>query len=254
MPRVRLGAGALGLPVALLLACSAPETGEGPCPGGRPCAIMPLGDSITVGYGEPPPRGGYRIPLFRLARAEGRAITFVGSAESGPATLDQQPFPRANEGHSGFGIGEGPTGLTSWLAEHDLLARYRPDIVTLMIGTNDITDEIQANAAHSDAPARLSRLVDGILASDPRLLLVVAQIVPRADGNDRVRAYNAAVADLVATRAAAGRRIVLVDLFAAFVANPDFASAYLSDGLHPSGPGYQIIGRELYRVLQPYLR
>jgi lysophospholipase L1-like esterase len=249
--------------VSIGLSCApaapeAPPESEtyGPCPPGQACAIMPLGDSITVGYGEPPPRGGYRIPLFRRARAEGRDITFVGSAQSGPTHVERHLFPRANEGHSGFGIGEGPTGLTTLLEQHDPIRSHRPDIVLLMIGTNDITDDIRAGVVTSSAPARLARLVDRILDSDPHLLLLVAQIIPRGapEDNGRVEAYNAQVADLVRLRAAAGRHIGLVDVYRPFVANAHFASEYLSDLLHPSARGFDVIGEAFYQALQPYLR
>ncbi|WP_437766747.1 hypothetical protein WMF27_22915 [Sorangium sp. So ce281] len=75
-----------------------------PCPtNGEPCKILPLGDSITDGVGVQG-GGGYRIELFRKARAAGKKITFVGSLMNGPATVDGASFPRAHEGHSGWKI------------------------------------------------------------------------------------------------------------------------------------------------------
>lgn len=75
--------------------------GYTPCPTtGEPCKILPLGDSITDGIGVQG-GGGYRIELFRKARAAGKNITFVGSLVNGPSMVDGAAFPRNHEGHSG---------------------------------------------------------------------------------------------------------------------------------------------------------
>jgi hypothetical protein len=45
---------------------------------------MPLGDSITDGYGTP---GGYRIELFRKILTASQHATFVGRNSNGPGTV-----------------------------------------------------------------------------------------------------------------------------------------------------------------------
>lgn len=194
-----------------------------PCPPkGTACAIMPLGDSITAGaYSSN--MSSYRGPLFVLARAHAQTITFVGTQSTGPDMLDGVPFPKHNEGHGGYVIDttpgsgqyQGISGLTP-----DSIRANHPHIVTLMIGTNDVS--IQYDLAH--APVRLGNLVDSILAADPNLLLVVAQITPSQtdDQNMRIQTYNAGIADVVKVRAAAGKHIAMVDMYGAFTADPSF--------------------------------
>ena len=56
-----------------------------PCPAlPVECGVMPLGDSITDGYGT---LGGYRIELFRQVLTAGQHMTFVGRNANGPLTV-----------------------------------------------------------------------------------------------------------------------------------------------------------------------
>jgi lysophospholipase L1-like esterase len=210
-----------------------------PCPpAGTPCRIMPLGDSITYGYSSSD-LGGYREPMFTSAVNAGHSITFVGSQTSGPTMVDGMPFPQENEGHSGYTIddGGGRTGIQGLV--QNALQTYHPHIVTLMIGTNDV--DIQLDLAN--APTRLGKLLDTILAADPNLLLVVAQITPTQDDTENmlVQAYNAAIPALVSARANSGKHIVIVDMYGAIVANAAYKTALLANSLHPTDAGFVTI-------------
>jgi lysophospholipase L1-like esterase len=222
--------------------------GYNPCPSqGTPCAIMPLGDSITLGLGA---WTGYRGPLFHLANVDSKSMTYVGSLVDGPDTVDNKPFPKSHEGHSGYTIdgGGGRDGIKAIVV--DVMNRYRPHIITMMIGTNDI------DTGDDNVPTRLAGLIDTILAADSEVLLVVAQIVPTGDDaeNVRVQAFNAAIPDLVQARARAGKHVALVDMYTPFVANPNFKTDYLVDRLHPRGPGYEIMAKQFYSVVGTRLR
>jgi lysophospholipase L1-like esterase len=87
---------------------------------------------------------------------------------TGPAEVEGLPFPGYHDGYSGFWIdGETPPfGISEYLPYHILV--YRPHIVLLHIGTNDL------QGRETDALDRLTRLVDAITGADPDLLLVVA--------------------------------------------------------------------------------
>lgn len=212
---------------------------------------MPFGDSITEGY---PVNGGYRVPLFRLARAAGRSLTFVGSADNnGPTTVDGAPFPRNHEGHGGFTIEDVPARGANGIADfvEPSLEAYEPHIITLMIGTNDINGNIDV----ASAPSRLGSLLDDIFAKDPDVLVILAQIVPtRTDGtNQAVQNYNAAIPELVATRVAAGRHLVLLDMYEAFTRDADYKNALLIDNLHPNEAGYARMAETWYAELEKYL-
>ena len=217
-----------------------------PCPATGACKIMPFGDSITQGFNV---AGGYRAPLFGLALAADREITFVGSANDfSVPSVDDVPFPRNHEGHGGFTI-EGNNGIARFV--NPSLQDYGPHIITLMIGTNDIN----GNNNVADAPNRLGRLLDSIFTRNPDILVVLAQIVPTwTDGkNNTIRTYNAAMPGLVSTRVAQGRHIVLVDMYGAFTSDASYKTALLADELHPNQAGYNRMAEVWFAALDPYL-
>ncbi|WP_437902066.1 SGNH/GDSL hydrolase family protein [Sorangium sp. So ce327] len=218
-----------------------------PCPASGPCKIMPFGDSITQGFNV---AGGYRAPLFHLALEANRDITFVGSANDYSVPMvDGVTFPRDHEGHGGWTI-EGNNGIAKLVGTS--IPNYKPNIITLMIGTNDINGNINL----ADAPNRLGKLLDSIFMRDPNILVVLAQIVPtRTDGtNNAVKAYNAAMPDLVSTRVSKGQHIVLVDMYTAFTNDTNYKQSLFADNLHPNQAGYNRMAEVWFQALSPYLR
>lgn len=237
----------LGIPPAVEAGAIAYD----PCPSaGAPCIVMPMGDSITWGFASSD-GSGYRGPLFQTAIQAGQSLTFVGSGTpSGPGTIDGVSFPQANEGFPGYVIatGGGRMGLQSF-AQMDIQT-YQPQIVALMIGTNDV--DIQYDLA--DAPTRLATLVDTILNADPNLVLFVAQIIPTGTDSENtlVQAYNAAIPSMVQTRQQAGKHIQMVDMYDPFVANPNYQTALMADNLHPNDTGYELMASVWYAAFGAY--
>jgi len=218
-----------------------------PCPASGPCKIMPFGDSITQGYNV---AGGYRAPLFHLALAAKHEITFVGSASDySVPSVDGTAFPKNHEGHGGYTI-EGSNGIAQFVSTS--IPNYKPNIITLMIGTNDINGNVNV----ADAPNRLGKLLDSIFMGDPKILVVLAQIVPsRTDGtNNAIKTYNAAMPNLVSTRVAKGQHIVLVDMYTAFTSDANYKQSLLGDNLHPNQTGYNGMADVWFKALGPYLR
>jgi lysophospholipase L1-like esterase len=225
---------------------------------------MPLGDSITFGAGHST-GGGYRVELFHRALADGRAITFVGSQASGPATVDGRRFPRNNEGHPGYTIDDSPdherAGILPLTAA--ALRATAPHIVMLMIGTNDLlvraesgADSVTSRVDLESAAERLSRLLDVIGQNAPNALVVVARVPPSSSDtfNALADTYNTSLSAMAAARAQAGGHVVLVDMNAPFVANPRFYADWLVDGLHPNDAGYAVMGDVWYEAVAPFLR
>jgi lysophospholipase L1-like esterase len=218
-----------------------------PCPASGACKIMPFGDSITQGFNV---AGGYRAPLFHLALAANRNITFVGSANDfSVPTVDGMAFPKNHEGHGGYTI-EGSNGIAQFVSTS--IPNFKPNIITLMIGTNDIN----GNNNVADAPNRLGKLLDAIFMRDANILVILAQMVPTgSDGtNNAVKTYNAAMPNLVSTRVSKGQHIVLVDMYTAFTNNANYKQALLGDNLHPNQTGYNLMADVWFQALSPYLR
>ena len=223
-----------------------------PCPitPGTACAVLPLGDSITEGCCTAP-EGGYRIELFRQAVTNGKNVTFVGSLMNGPTTVASRTFPMRHEGHGGYTISGGGNGGISGTITDNAISTYHPNVVLLMIGTNDINDNIDI----ANAPSRLGKLIDEIITDAPTALVVVSTIIPISapNGDQRAQAYNAALPGLVSVRATAGKHVVLVDNYAAFSKDPNYQTTLKADGLHPNTAGYVILGQSFYDVIGPLL-
>jgi lysophospholipase L1-like esterase len=233
-------------------------TNYNPCPttSGTACAILPLGDSITEGCCTAP-EGGYRIELFTKAVNSKQTITFVGGTlgigdakPNGPATVAGQTFPQGNEGNGGYTIDSPSTkgGIAGAITDQSC-STYKPNIILLMIGTNDILQNIDL----PNAPTRLGKLMDEIITDAPAALLVVSSIPPCCN-DTTVQAYNATIPELVKTRAQAGKHVLFVDAHAAFVKDANYKADYISsDGLHPSTNGYAVIGDLFYAAISRYL-
>lgn len=211
----------------------------------RPLRILPLGDSITEGYDVP---GGYRIRLCAQLDAWSDrhglpSVEWVGSLQHGPPELRD----RNHEGHSGWRIDQLQAEIAAWLAT------ARPDVVLLLIGTNDVVQAYDL----ARAPERLNQLITTIQAQQPGVWLVVATLPPMdatilnlgdpAQLQAEVDRYNQAVRRLVGDRAARGEAIALVELAEAV----DLAD--LPDGVHPNRIGHDKIADAWFSALMPHL-
>jgi acyl-CoA thioesterase I len=188
----------------------------------RPLKIMPLGDSITDGYFVP---GGYRIDLYAAIEHRGYSIDFVGSLSNG---LDSLP-DKNHEGHSGWRIEQIHDRVVEWLQT------FQPDLILLLIGTNDMVQE----EGVPTAPDRLDKLIETIFQTTPNVHLFVASIPPILEPtlNQRVMDYNRAIEQLVRQKQNAGKPIGFVDLY--YILSLDD----LPDGIHPNREGFRKIAR-----------
>ncbi len=204
-------------------ATSAPATAESN--GGT--RVMPLGDSITEGY---PGGGGYRVGLWQRLAQNGYTTDFVGSAFNGPGSL----WDHDHEGHGGWRIDQIDANVVNWVRT------YQPRTVLLHIGTNDITQ----NRDLANAPARLASVIDKITSTSPQTDVFVATLIPVSFADSQVRAYNSAIPGIVSSRAAAGKKVHLVDMYRALT------TADLGDGVHPNATGYDKMAAAWFTALR----
>jgi lysophospholipase L1-like esterase len=218
-----------------------------------PLKIMPLGDSIT--YGTPNATGAYRTKLWQDFGSDANNLTFYGSLEAAPPQLGN----KHTEGHSGYTIavqpGSGFGNLTDSISGY-LNSRLFPDIILLMIGTNDINRNYQVD----QAPAKLDHLIS--LISDlstglkPNSKLVVSTILPiddahnqfRSSGTDfsanaRAIAFNATIPGIVAAHRSRGEHVFFTDI------NSLFTFSDIEDGLHPTPAGFDKLGDAWYATI-----
>jgi Ca2+-binding RTX toxin-like protein len=200
--------------------------------------IMPVGDSITAGQHNQQPRpGAYRIELFNQLTADGISIDFVGSQTNGPS----DSFDRDHEGNGGWTINQ----MLDRVDNPGFLESYSPDIVLIMMGTNDATNDTVAQMS-----ADIRALIDEFATRLPNAHLLVSSIAP-IDGSvrgenraQRAEDFNQLLPDLVSAKAAEGKRVSFVNVGGSLTLND-----IIPDGLHPSAAGYDKMGVKWYEAI-----
>jgi len=215
---------------------------------GTPVKIMPVGDSITEGKYT---QGGYRKPLLDLLKSNGYSVTFVGKEDNGDPANDTG-FSKGmdNPNHEGYGsarigmlLGGGTTEKHTALPIKTSLANNNPDVVLIMLGTNDIfgitaTDKMKQT---------MEKLVSTIFEANPNITVVLASIVPigKIPARDAdVDAYNAVLPGIVDEQKALNHKIVFADIHSV-VGLSDLSG----DKVHPSAQGYKKMAGLWYSVL-----
>ncbi|MGK5683763.1 SGNH/GDSL hydrolase family protein [Actinoplanes sp. URMC 104] len=201
-----------------------------------PLKVMPLGDSITHGSGSTGSRHpmtqthstGYRPLLYRELQAAGLDVDFVGSQRNGTADT---PDPD-NEGHPGWRIDQIAANVDGWLAT------YRPDVVLLHIGTNDVSQGRNV----TETSMRLSALIDQIRADLPDAEIFVQKLVQGhiEPYRSRIAMFNTTIPAVVASKDAG---VHLVD-------QSMIGGLALFDSLHPNDYGYPKMAYNLYEGMR----
>ncbi len=204
------------------------------------CAnIMPLGDSITLGV-----NGGYRNNLYTGLQQNNCGVSYVGTqSDQWTRVADKD-----HEGHPGFNIGNIASNINAWTAA------TQPNIVLLMIGTNDTAWWTAENA--DQIGARHNALIDQIRAARPNAWVFVASIPPQTSNNvppnnvDRAlltQQFNAVIRKNVDARVAAGQRVRFVDV------NSVLTTADLYDGIHPTEAAHAKVAQKFLDVIRATL-
>ncbi|MGH8503817.1 MAG: GDSL-type esterase/lipase family protein [Gammaproteobacteria bacterium] len=203
-------------------------------------AIMPLGDSITVGTFKSntppePQKVGYRRKLFSDLTAEDFEVDFVGSLSNGQTASPPIGDPQ-HEGHGGFTAAQIAANIRTWLMLNP------PDIVLLHIGTNNInTDNLDPVTRAMQVEQTLETIDQWEIDTGTPVTVFLAKIIDRSNPGDntfpnlRVEAYNQALEDMVAGRPTDDVRIV--DQYSALSYPSDMV---LQDAgyIHPNQTGY----------------
>jgi lysophospholipase L1-like esterase len=214
---------------------SSPDQGQAQAQGqGIPllsCAgIMPLGDSITAGV-----NGGYRNNLYTGLQQNNCGVSFAGTLTD-PNT---RVADKRHEGHSGLAISDIASRVNAWVTS------TQPNIILLMIGTNDTAAFTNENA--DQIGARHDALVEQLRTVRPNAWILVASIPPQtsaiiqstnADRAVLTQQLDAVIRKNADARAAAGQRVRFVDV------NSVLTTADLTDGIHPTEAGYAKIAQK----------
>lgn len=206
--------------------------------------ILPIGDSITVGWGNSEYWNSYRkdLQLFLDSDCPMRNHTYIGSQLSGNFANNN------HEGYAGYTIDEimhkTQPMLTASIMEY-------PNVVLLHAGTNDMSPFHAA--PYDTAPERLGQLMDLVLMTVPNVTVLVAQIIQSSnEANEksglsaRIPEYNAQIPTIVADRVAHGYKVQVVDMSSIGFGD----GSDLRDGLHPNGKGYRKMAVKWFEALQ----
>lgn len=223
----------------------------------EPLRIMPMGDSITVGYTNADWSGGgfefgYRSGLYTLLSNSGYNFRFIGNSTEpwtfrDPHTTDPAWPPAidlvtlgqdGNNGYAGETASFLNANISSWLASQD------PDIILLKIGTN------------GQDQAGLQTLVNTITTTEPGCHLIIAQIMPKYTYQQGIVNYNTWIRDtLVPAQQALGRKVMVVDQYAPFLTDPgnltSIDQSLFSNAInHPSNPGYDKMAQVWFDAIE----
>lgn len=198
--------------------------------------IMPCGDSNIAAVNPATPADvahwyGFRYRLKALLEAQGVPVDFVGSCSTGwvnMADCECEYWP-------GQGISQLAARVTA-----GMLATYSPDVMILLIGTNDIRDP-GTGILVSDAQAAVvvtayRALVAQIIAARPSMWLVILN--PGTPIGGSMPIFRAGVLQCYTDQQAAGNRVAYAD-----------AQDAASDGLHYSAAGHETIAARLAPVI-----
>ncbi|KAK0752905.1 SGNH hydrolase-type esterase domain-containing protein, partial [Schizothecium vesticola] len=183
---------------------------------------MPFGDSITEII-------CWRAKLWdKLQTTEWSTVDFVGSGKT-ENNCRNTKYDRDNEGHSGFlaiNIAS-QKQLVGWLQKNPA------DVISMHLGTNDI---VQQSKNVNDIIAAFTTLVGQMRAHNPKIKIVVAQIIPlgsaMAGSNTKIQALNAAIPAWAQGLNKTESPIWVVDQYTGFSGSADNR-----DGVHPNDAG-----------------
>jgi len=225
---------------------------------GQAVDIMPLGNSITRGYGTGPMptvnnfNYGYRYYLYNsLNSSDYYGFDFVGTNNDGAQSGFSFDFD--HEGHGGFRADEIVPQLAGYLSS------TQPDVILLHIGTNDVAQ--RSNGNYAADVADVEDILNIIDAYSTDAIVILAQIIDQ-DRNDldnyqqgAVSTFNGLLATMAQTRITSGDKLVLVDMYNALDYSPNgdmhFDEAYLPDDwLHPNDGGYEKMAGVWFSALE----
>lgn len=217
--------------------------------------VMSLGDSLCAN----------NIAVLRSAVAQtkfGSTIDWVGTKKDGGY---QDPDNECHGGWSAAQVLQQPKSnvrLPSWEGKpgsiRDWVQATKPDVVLIMLGTNDFFGSDARGDNTSDFLTKsLQGIIDDILLLRPNARVVVASIPPfkwdiqkGVDTSQTKSKANAFLKQRVLQLSARGKRIFFLDMHAAVLTRLKQGDIFSGDGLHFNDEGNKFIAQQWIRALK----
>lgn len=193
---------------------------------------MALGDSLAAGYKAMPATQGYVYLLY-------------GSGAIAP-------LPRLLFANAGV-----PGATSQDVLDHQVpqaLTAYRPDVITISVGGNDLLMIMQgadAGAVLTSFQTNLTQILQRLRAGLPRARIYINNLytVPQIAGADQVvPIFNQIVAQVAQAFA-----VPVADVYSAFLGRPELLlinrPGFAADEVHPTNAGYRAMARAYLRII-----
>jgi lysophospholipase L1-like esterase len=193
--------------------------------------LMPLGGSVTYGVGSLE-GNGYRKLLQDLLLSNGYEVRIVGSRKAGSMHNNE------NEGWRGCRLDQ----IESKARRS--IATVKPNLFTINAGSNDCLQNFQLDAFGE----RMDNMLEYLWQASPFSTVVLSTLLVNADKqvNSRVLRVNSSLRDLVLSKEAERKRIVLADMYSP--EGPQLND--LMDGTHPNDEGYKKMADIWFNAIQ----
>ena len=192
--------------------------------------------------------GGYREALYEGLTASLKSILMVGPSDDHASPILVLAGQQYHAGFPGYRIDQLSANLDGdnppwpgnyggyWLTGiPDIKPPLYPDIILLMAGTNDLTQ----NNGVELATERFDEILNKLFTLRPSAHIIVAEIPPIFSRMEEVAAFNIKIKELALRYELAGYSISVVNQYAPFLTYPE----HFADGVHPSDKLiYRLIG------------
>ncbi len=199
--------------------------------------VMPLGDSITQGEAG---QATYRYFLDHMLRVQGYRVDFVGSQSAlydfekgtNDGAAKYRDFDEDHEGRWGVTSAEVAAKIEDWAKAS------KPDIVLLHVGTNDLFPAGQVST-------NTRRIIHGLRKVNPRVVVILAQLLPVRGGEAAVSAANRRLLVMAAQEQKESSPVVVVNMNRGFSLREHFY-----DGVHLNEAGEHLMAGRWFRAIR----
>jgi acyl-CoA thioesterase I len=221
--------------------------------------ILPLGNSITNGTSI---YNSYRRSLWQMLHKKNYNFDFIGSWDKHHmgGEVPNPDFDMDHDGHSGWTAHHilEPPDWDKQRGNIDLwLHLYKPDIVLIELGTNDVFQCVNAASSIKD----LSMIIDKLRKKNALVKILLAQIPPLGEqwapkklcGTDTayeqaIKIFNKEVVHFAGRKTNAQSPVIIVDQFTGI--NP---ATDMYDDIHPNAKGEMLMAERWYKGMKPFL-